>query len=82
MALLSGPIYCSNQWEFQAPFEAGIRYMIRYIEEESRDGWGWTDNDIYNLAVHLAHKKPWRDIDEWQEFIKSNLERWRNLKED
>ena len=75
MALLSGPDYCNGQWEFQRPFEAGVLYMLRYIETESHSAW--TDDDIFKLAVHLAEKKPWRDVDGWHEFIWTNMNRWR-----
>ena len=55
-------------------FECGLLYILRYELDEL---WRWpTDEELDSLANHLAEKKPWKTRDEWEQFIRGNLERW------
>lgn len=58
-------------------FECGLLYILRFVEQESGYTTVWYDDDISGLASHLAEKKPWKSRDEWYEFLRRNLDRWR-----
>ena len=60
---------------FHDGFVDGLLYILRYLEQ--CDVSKLTDGDIYRLSVHLAEKKPWRNVNSWQELINSNIRRWR-----
>ena len=58
-------------------FETGLLYTLRYFNMSSI--MEVTDEDVRKLSIHLSETKTWRDVDEWQEFIKANLKRWREI---
>ena len=55
-------------------FESGLLYILRYSFENCQR-WP-TDEEFAAIAEHLAEKKPWKGRDEWEWFIRGNLERY------
>lgn len=56
---------------FQEGFESGVVYILRYNAE--KNGVTLTDRDVVVLGEHLRSYKPWRDSEQWADFIHKNV---------
>lgn len=56
---------------FQEGFESGVVYILRYNAE--KNGVTLTDIDVVVLGEHLRSYKPWRDSEQWADFIHKNV---------